>query len=628
MGKRVRCVSRRRQNARILAAAMIVFSSCVLAALDTFGASTLVTADPQTPEAFLRMFFQANAERDLPTVEKLVAKDADMVGYTIGGRKYVGWSELARALREEFESVTRLEIPITELHVWTQGDTAWYAMEIDYIRYVGSGKDQTRTVLPMRETGVLERRSGKWLLVSWHESLRDANPVPQPLGVSIDAGEGPAHNRLDSRPDLSGEWEIQEEDKTYRAVLDATGNGTYTWQNGKLVTTKIQGGHWEGTWHQPGNDREGGFEVLLSEDHTRAQGVWWYTRVGDRTNIPPRQWGGSYTLKRSGLTQLPALGESHDHSALISTSNASDSRVLTLLGQPKATHTVEGNTVTITFGPVDLPTGHDMHTAANMPWHVFELSRDMSLIGFKSAVFTKDGKALPRQYLHHISVLNMNRESPYCQGMTYLVAGSGIEMYAARFPAGYGVKLAKGTKLIAVMAFYHNVPPTKDVMASFTMEMAPEGTPVQPMEAHNASISVDCYGKWDVKKAKDETDEGITLQPGVQVRTVPVKFQMDGCVKFAYPHGHDYLVLFTLENKTAQRTLLRTMPAAAPDGTLLGFPVQQVYADGAGFAVNTRDEYEVTMIYHRPLHDPGPRYGMANYLMYMTPGDCQTLASH
>ncbi len=322
------------------------------------------------------------------------------------------------------------------------------------------------------------------------------------------------------------------------------------------------------------------------------------------------------------LTGYVFAGETGNDSLLISPNQSASTRLPTLLGQTKATVKIEGITVTITFGPVDLPSGHDMHTAANMPQHMFTLPKEMSLIAFRSAVFTKDGKILPRQYLHHISVLNMDRESPYCKGMPYLVAGSGMEMYAARFPEGYGLKLAKGTRLLAVAGFYHRVPPAKDVMASFAMEMAPEGTAVQPLEAHNASVSVDCYGNWETKRAKDETDEGIVLQPGVLVRTVPVKFYIEGCVKFAYPHGHDYLVLFTLENKTTRRTLLRTMPSVAPDGTLRGFPVEQVYADAAGFSVNASDDYEVTMIYHRPLQDDGPRFGMANFFLYMTPGPC------
>jgi hypothetical protein len=107
-------------------------------------------------------------------------------------------------------------------------------------------------------------------------------------------------------PDLSGEWEILEveDDKRYRATLDKAGNGLYTQQGGQFVTTKYADRLWEGTWQQPGNDREGGFELLLSEDGTQAKGVWWYSRVGTQKNIPPREHGGTYLWKR--LTPPPS----------------------------------------------------------------------------------------------------------------------------------------------------------------------------------------------------------------------------------------------------------------------------------------------------------------------------------
>lgn len=113
----------------------------------------------------------------------------------------------------------------------------------------------------------------------------------------------PAHSaepslEISAAPDVSGEWEIQEEDKSYTATLDKNGHGPYTWQGGHITTLGIADRKWNGTWQQPGNDREGGFELLLSEDGTEAKGVWWYTRVGDRKNIPARQWGGSYVWKR------------------------------------------------------------------------------------------------------------------------------------------------------------------------------------------------------------------------------------------------------------------------------------------------------------------------------------------
>ena len=75
--------------------------------------------------------------------------------------------------------------------------------------------------------------------------------------------------------DLTGEWEIPEEDKAYQAMLDAMGNGSYSWQEGRIQTEKVADRLWSGIWHQKGNDREGAFEVFLSEDEKTADGVWW-----------------------------------------------------------------------------------------------------------------------------------------------------------------------------------------------------------------------------------------------------------------------------------------------------------------------------------------------------------------
>ena len=67
-------------------------------------------------------------------MSRWMAHDEYCINYTIGGRKYVGWNELAKDLHEEFESVTNLEIPILELKVWTRGEIAWFVMEVNYIR--------------------------------------------------------------------------------------------------------------------------------------------------------------------------------------------------------------------------------------------------------------------------------------------------------------------------------------------------------------------------------------------------------------------------------------------------------------------------------------------------------------
>ena len=313
------------------------------------------------------------------------------------------------------------------------------------------------------------------------------------------------------------------------------------------------------------------------------------------------------------LWSAPVMADGgHDHHA-----------VPTLKNQTTTVVTITDNAVTLTFGPIDLPSGHEGDLAASMPKHVFQLPKDMYMVGFKSAVFTQDDKPLPKNYLHHILMLNNDKQSVSCPGEPLFFSGAGLEMTEARFPDGYGVKLGKGQRLMSVVAFYHKAPPTKNVMASFTMYMASENRPVKEMEVYQVGVNVVCYSKF-AQRGPDQTDEGIEIKPGVQVHSAPLKFSMDGCVKFAYPHGHDELLLIALENKTRQQTLLRTVPDVTLDGTFLEFQPHQVYKDPQGFSVSKEEDYEMIMVHHHPLQKQGPQHGMGNYLVYMTPGTCPT----
>ncbi len=263
-------------------------------------ANTLRNLDD--PEAVIRMIVKANAEMDLNTLERYMAADEDTVGYTIGGRKYIGWKDVKKAFEEEFSMLKGITIDILDLKVWQQGDVAWFAMEIDYNREVQTSDGPVKKTWPLRDTGVLNRRNGTWMLVNWHESMRE--PSTPLAGTSVAQATVVEDDDI-VEVDLAGEWEIQEEDKAYQATLDAKGNGPYTWQEGRLQTEKVANRLWSGTWHQKGNDREGGFEVLLSEDGKTAEGVWWYLRVGSQKNIPPREWGGSYKIKRLSPSPTP-----------------------------------------------------------------------------------------------------------------------------------------------------------------------------------------------------------------------------------------------------------------------------------------------------------------------------------
>lgn len=316
-----------------------------------------------------------------------------------------------------------------------------------------------------------------------------------------------------------------------------------------------------------------------------------------------------------GLTSAVYAEGGHDHHAIPTMPSLGNTQI-----------TITEHTVTLTFGPVDLPTSHDGDLASSMPKKVFQLPEDTYMIGYKSEVFTKDGQPLPKNYLHHILMLNNDKPSVSCDGEPLFFAGAGLEMTEARFPEGYGVKLGKDQNLMSVVAFYHKAPPTKDVMARFTMYVAPKGAKVQEMDVYQVGVNIVCYSKFGQRGA-DQTDEGIEIKPGVSVLSAPLKFNMDGCVKFAYPHGHDELLMVALENKTTKQTLLRTVPDVDADGTFRDFRPYQVYQNEKGFAVTKQDDYEMIMVHHHPLQNPNVHHGMGNYLLYMTPGACQPPAS-
>ena len=119
-----------------------------------------------------------------------------------------------------------------------------------------------------------------------------------PQASHLIAGSSPAesltHDSSDRRV-LAGEWDY-EELAVVLLTLDETGNGTYGWKKGQLRTVALSGLHWEGTWLQEENDREGNFVVELSPDLSEGDGRWWYTRIGDDRD--PTAKGGTFHLSR------------------------------------------------------------------------------------------------------------------------------------------------------------------------------------------------------------------------------------------------------------------------------------------------------------------------------------------
>ena len=163
----------------------------------------------------------------------------------------------------------------------------------------------------------------------------------------------------------------------------------------------------------------------------------------------------------------------HDHHAIPTMPSTGDTTI-----------TTDDQMVTLTFGPVDLPdeprwgpgVQHAQEGVSVAGGHLHDRVQVRGVHARRTAT--------PKNYLHHILMLNNDEPSVSCDGEPLFFAGAGLEMTEARFPEGYGVKLGKGQNLMSVVAFYHKAPPTKDVMARFTMYVAPKGANIQEMKVY------------------------------------------------------------------------------------------------------------------------------------------------
>jgi hypothetical protein len=105
--------------------------------------------------------------------------------------------------------------------------------------------------------------------------------------------------QTDDRQILAGEWEYVDgaiDGAVGRLTLDNQGNGHYNWKDGRFETHTLTGHTWRGMWFQKGNDRDGGFRVDFSQDFSKGEGCWWYSRIG--ADNAPTQKGGTFHLSK------------------------------------------------------------------------------------------------------------------------------------------------------------------------------------------------------------------------------------------------------------------------------------------------------------------------------------------
>lgn len=109
--------------------------------------------------------------QDIAAISNVYAQDSDMIAFgTDLAERFVGWEDLEKSIKEMFAAFNDVtyEISNRTIKIGKSGDVAWFT-EIQDIKLIMN--EEKIELKNGRNTGVLEKRDGKWVIVQSHFSL-------------------------------------------------------------------------------------------------------------------------------------------------------------------------------------------------------------------------------------------------------------------------------------------------------------------------------------------------------------------------------------------------------------------------------------------------------------------------
>ncbi len=122
-------------------------------------------------ENILDQYVVANENQDFSIIQKIWAEkeDIELIG-TDSDEKLIGWNEIKKAIKHQFESFEDIYISVNEqiIHINETGNTAWFSEILSYnFMYKGEAKSYEG----VRFTGVLSKNDRRWEIVQGHLSI-------------------------------------------------------------------------------------------------------------------------------------------------------------------------------------------------------------------------------------------------------------------------------------------------------------------------------------------------------------------------------------------------------------------------------------------------------------------------
>jgi hypothetical protein len=267
---------------------------------------------------------------------------------------------------------------------------------------------------------------------------------------------------------------------------------------------------------------------------------------------------------------------------------------------PGVTVDYKHHRVVVVAGPFDLepmPPMEGMSMDAMMPdtlaqafaWPVQGWFR-----GFESEVIDAHGKMLPRELLHHFTLINLDRRTLF-DPVAERLAAAGLTPAAAVAPASVGAPLSPGQRL-ALYIMWHNGGTTaqKGVYLRINLIWSPANLLPRPVSTFPVNLDVNAhYG------ASNTYD----VPPGRHEKSAIITFPMSGWLLAAGGHMHDYGESVRLEDAKSKDVLVQIRAVVGDSGEIKELPFHILAMWDRGLRIKAGHQYRLVATYNNTSKD-------------------------
>jgi len=233
--------------------------------------------------------------------------------------------------------------------------------------------------------------------------------------------------------------------------------------------------------------------------------------------------------------------------------------------------------------------GHDAMMAAYIVWPFRSWFR-----GYHSEVLDATGQALPRDLLHHFTLVNFDRRMlvyPFPERL----AGARLKSEDVTAPKTIGAPMSSGMRL-GLYLMWHNYMPheVKGVFFRLTLLYMPVNQQPRPIHA----LPVVLYANREPR-----SNHVYDAPPGRSERSAIVQFPISGHLLGIGGHLHDYGTLVRLEDVETGKTVVELHARYDTQGMLLGVDRKLFAILGQGLRIRANHRYRLVAVYDNTTSD-------------------------